>query len=494
MMLPLLLAAAVGAAAAPAPGVLRVCDDVIAPITLDPLREFSEKNHTIVQQIFDGLVRFDPAGRIEPALAVSWTRVDSLTTEFKLRSGVRFHDGEPFDAEAVRFSLERFSDPKGGFPGAGFLNSVERVEVVDRLTVRVHTRYQDGILLNRLAGLVTIVPPKAYAERGADFARRPVGTGPFRFVRWDDGARIVLDANREYWGGAPKFDGLTFEFLPASRQVEGLLKGDVDVVTELPGTDTLRVMRSSRARVEKKETFYTIGGSVNVSSGPMSDVRVRQAVNYAIDKEALVRYDLLGNGRPLGSLTMGGEMGHDPEMQPYPYDPAKARELLRQAGYPSGVHLSAVVKAQGARAMQIIATELEKVGIHVDVHPTTDATVIQDIASRPWDFTFGGCPDPLAHTFFIQFLFLSSLSPYSVTRSPEFDRRLDQMISTLDPDAQQRAGVELDRYVHDQALSVFTYQRLKTYGVSRRIHFVPSVTGMPYFSLSAPVPNENVAH
>lgn len=456
------------------------------PISLDPLREFSEKYYTIVQQLFDSLVRFDPEGRPEPALAESWRWVDPVTVEFKLREGVRFHNGEPFDAEAVRYSIEKFLDPKTAFPGAGLLGSIAGVTVVDPRTVRVVTKFPDGILINRLASLVPILPPKYIAERGsAHFGRNPVGTGAFRFARWEPGKEIVLEANKDWWlKGFPKLAGLTFKFLPVDKQVAGLLAGEVDVVTELPGTDTTRVMRGGKATVVKKESFYTVGASVNISSGPMASRAVRRAVNHAIDKDDLIRYDLLGNGKPLATLTMPGEAGHDPDLKPYEYDPEKARRLLKMAGYPDGLRLSVVVKAQGERTMRIIAKHLEKVGIRLDIALTTDATVIKDIQSRGWDFTFGGCPDPLAHSFFIQFIFLSSVSPYSIHRNPAYDALLQAMSGALDATEQQKAGRALDRFIHEEALGVFTYQRIKTYGVANGVRFVPSVTGMPHFFLS----------
>ena len=295
-----------------------------------------------------------------------------------------------------------------------------------------------------------------------------MGTGAFRFERWEPGKRLVLKANKDYWDkGRPRFDTLSFLFMPVEKQVEGLLRGDVDIVTELPGTATLKVMRSGRARIVKKESFYTVGGSINSSTGPLVDVRVRRALNHAIDREALVRYDLLGNGKPLATLSMSGEVGHDPGLRPYAYDPAKARRLLKEAGYPDGLRLTAVVNV-------------------VEQVPTTDATVIKDIQSRPWDFTFGGCPDPLAHSFFVQFIFLSSLSPYSIQRNPAYDALMQKMVSILAPAQQHLAGMEMDRFVHDQALSLFTYQRIRTYGVGNDVVFVPSVTGMPDFSLSHP--------
>lgn len=482
--LPLLLLAAPAIAAPPSAenGVLRVCDDVIAPISLDPLKEFSEKNHTIIQQIFDGLVRFDADGKIEPALAVSWSRPDPLTIEFKLRGGVRFHDGEPMDAEAVRYSLERFSDPKGGFPGAGFINSIDKIEIVDPLTLRVRTKYPDGIFLYRLAGLVTILPPD-FSKRhpGADFDTHPVGTGAFKFVKWDKD-QIVLERNADYWlKGFPRLKSLVFRFVPANEQVGMLLKGDLDIVTELPGTETMKVMNSGLARVIKRESFYTQASSLRTDGGPLADKRVREALNYAINKEELIRYDLLGNGKAISGMSLPGEIGHDPALTPYPYDLARAKKLLAESGFEHGFELSALVKVQGMRTMKILAAQLAKIGVKIDITPTTDARAVFDMQKKKWDWIFAGCPDPMSHSFFIQSIFLSSLSPFSVTHDPRYDELLAKMVTAVDPDEQQARGAELDDYIHDQALSVFTYQRLKTYGVRNGVEFAPSITGMPYF-------------
>ncbi len=487
--LAVLAVVALGASSARASSrILRVCDDPTEPPTLNPLGEFSEKAHTIAQQVFGGLVQFDPDGRLEPDLATAWRWVDDRTIEFKLRSGVRFHDGEPFDAESVRFTIEKYIDPKTGFPGAGMLDSIAGAEIVDPMTVRIKTKYPDGILIHRLAGVVRMIPPRYVAEKGMDyFSRHPVGTGAFRFSSWEPGKAIHFRANQGYWRkGFPQFDGITFLFLPPDKQLEGLLKGRVDVVTELPGTATTAVMKSGAAKIIKKESFYTVGASINVSSSPLADKRLRQAINYAINKADLVRYDLLGNGIPLASLTMEGETGHDSDLRPYPYNPEKARRLLREAGYSRGLTLKVLAKDQGVRAMRIVARQLERIGIHLATSKTTDATIIRDIKRGGWDFAFGGCPDPLAHSFFVQFIFLSSFSPYSIQKNPMFDRLMAKMTSTLDPGEQDRAGRELDRYVHDEALSFFTYQRIKTYGVAKGVHFVPYKTGMPYFYRTFP--------
>jgi peptide/nickel transport system substrate-binding protein len=312
---------------AAAHGRLVVCDDVHDPLTLDPQKQFSEKNAALCQQMFEGLVQFDPDGRIVPALAVSWERLDPLRVRFHLRKGVVFHDGEAFDAGAVKYSIERYLDPATHFPARAFVDSIAGAEVIDADTVVLATKYPDSLLLNRLAAIVLIVPPQ-YLRRVGDeaFARSPVGTGPFRFVSWEEGRAVVMEAFDRYWMPAfPRTKTLVFRFVPEAQQVRELLAGRIDLLTELPGTATLAVTRNPRTRILKKESLFTVCASLNVSSGPLRDVRVRQAMNYAIDKTALIRYDLLGNGRPLASLSMEGETGHDPDLRPYAFDPAKAR-------------------------------------------------------------------------------------------------------------------------------------------------------------------------
>lgn len=463
---------------------LVVCDDVSDPLTLDPHRQFSQKNHTLLSQIFEGLVRFDPEGRITPALAVSWERLDPLTVRFHLRDGVRFHDGEPFDAQAVRFTISRYLDPATGFPAVAYVASIASATVVDPLTVDIHTRYPDGLLLNRLAGFVLVVPPAHLAKKGPRALEdQPVGTGPFVFVRWDRGREIVLAANEAYWRpGAPKVRELKFRFLPPERQVQDLLEGKADIVTELPGTYTRKVAGNPRTAVIKKEAFYTVAATLNISSGPLSDLRVRQALNYAIDRDDLIRYDLLGNGRALAGISMAGEEGHDKTLKPYRYDPAMARRLLKDSGLPGPVRLKALVYVQGERAARILSRQLAKVGVEMDVGSVmTDADAIRSIQAGGWDLAIGGIPDPMAHSYFLQSLLLYSRSPYSLHRDPDFDRELEAMVLALDPAEREAKARALDRRIHEQALGLFTYQRVKTYGVSRRVRFTPSVTGMPYF-------------
>lgn len=460
---------------------LVVCDDVSDPATLDPQKQFSEKNHTLLQQIFEGLVRFDPDGKIEPALAESWERIDPLRVRFFLRKGVKFHNGENFTAESVRYTIERYLNPNTGFPALGFISSLSHAEVVDDHTVDIVTFFPDGLLLNRLAGFVLVVPPSFNSKTGENTIDDiPNGTGAFRFVSWEKGKRIILKANTSYWDPQyPKISGLEFRFLPLEDQIQGLFNGKIDVVTELPGTRTTETME--KAFVIKKDTFYTVASSLNLTDGPLADKRVRQALNFAINREEIIRYDLLGNGTPLATMTMPGEEGHDPTLKPYEFSVDKARDLLKISGYPSGFVLNALVKEQAIRTAKIVKKQLEAIGVDLNIRVTTDSSILVDSKNKKWDMIMAACPDPMSHSFFIQSIVLYSKSPYALSQNKKFDLLLEDMAQTLDREQRKQKAVIIDKLIYNEALSLFTFQRLKTYGVSRKIRFSPPVTGMPHF-------------
>jgi peptide/nickel transport system substrate-binding protein len=464
---------------------LVVCDGTGQPPTLDPHREFTEKTHTIVQQIFDGLVQFNPDGKIEPALAKRWQRMGPKRMRFHLRKGVTFHNGEPFNAQAVKFSLQRYRSPQIDFPAIGFLGSIAEVKIIDNHTVDIVTRYPDGLLLDRLAAFVWIVPPEYVKQNGQDILKRqPVGTGAFEFQSWKPGDKIVLTANEHYWQeGLPHLDRLVFRFVPADKQVDLLLKGEVDLVTELPGTMTTRVEGYPDTRVLKERTFWTVGATMRMRNGPLADIRVRKALNYAIDREALIRYDVRGNGAIIASLTMDGQEGHNATLDAYPHDPGKARKLLEQAGVKLPLELRTLVREQAERTARILAAQLEKIGVKLSIDAVASDAKAMKLLAEPakWDLAIASVPDPMAHPYFSHSLLLFSKSPFSLYQSRKFDRRLLQMVRTLDRSQRRARMRKIDAYVHEKALSLFTYQKIKTYGVQANVQFTPYVTGMPYF-------------
>lgn len=478
------VALAAGAAPSAPEKTLVVCDDVTDPMTLDPQKEFSEKNHTIIQQIFEGLVRFDASGAVRPALATSWTRLDDKTVRFHLRRGVVFQNGEPFDAESVRFSVRRYLDPATGFPALGFIDSLDRVEAVDAHTVDVVTKFPDGLLLNRLAGFLVMVPPKYYGTQPEAVLReQPVGSGPFRFSAWKRGESLVLEAYRGYWNPAlPRLDRLVFRFVPAESQVAELLAGRIDLLTSLPGTRTLEVQKNPKTTVLKRPTYYTVAANFNTGRKPLSDPLVREALNLAVDRTALVRYDVFGNGSPVGTLSLPGEFGRDETVPLYPHDPPRARRLLREAGYPDGFTLKALLKLNAERTGRILAKQLSEAGVRLEFTVFKDSEMFEYFRDKSrWDLALYDCPDPMHHAFFIRSIFLAGASPFSLAADAGVDERMGRLVTALEPEAQASVSRELDRYIRERHLALPTYQRNRTYGLRRGVDFEPYVSGMPYF-------------
>ncbi len=466
-----------------AEGVLRICDDAKDLMTLDPHRQFSEKNHTIVQQIFDGLVRFNPEGEIEPALATRWHRVSDTVMRFELRRNVRFHNGEPFDAESVRFSINRYLNPKTGFPALGYIQTIKRVDIIDPHTIDIVTHAPDGLLLNRLAGFILIVPKDYYSKHSPDHLKRnPVGTGAFRFTRWETGKRLELRRNAGYWvAGLPAIDTLLFEFIPYSKQVDALLSGELDILTDVPGTRTLEVERNSSTRIIKKPALYTLAANFNTKHPPLDDLRVRKAINLAVNLDDLIRYDILGNGIPIGTLSLPGEPGNDPSINPYAYDLKEAKRLMKISGHGKGFSLRTLLKVNAERTGRILAKQLSKIGIKLDFTLVTDAELFTFLKERDrWDMAVYSCPDPMHHAHFIRSIFLDGKSPFSLASEPGIDSRIAAIESTIDEVKRDQLSRELDRLIHDQYWALPTYQRLGVIGLKDGVEFIPYKSGMPY--------------
>lgn len=462
-----------------------VCGDATQPANLDPQRQFADRSHTLMQQMFEGLVRFSPEGKLEPALAVSWTRLDPLSMSFELRRGVHFHDGEPFDASAVKFSLERYLDPRTGFPGRAFLEPIRSAEVLAPDRVVIHTSRPDGLLLYRLAAFVLIVPPGYVRRVGTEaFGRAPVGTGPFRFKSWQPSS-ITMEANPGYWeSGFPRVKALEFRWLDADARRAALLSGEVDVVPDLPGTWSLEVTRNPRTSVVKAASWVTYLGTLSTVGSVLAARDLRLALNLAIDRESLIRYSSKGNGHPLATSSMPGEFGRNPSLKPYPYDPERARRIIRGFG-PAGIKLRILVKDTAQQVMGIIASQWEQVGVHVDQVITSDATMFADLARGGWDGFFAQNPNPMAHMSFAPGIGVYSRGPFALVRDAKFDAAYEEMVSTLDSGKQEQLCFALDAMLHEQVFNVVTFQQIRTCGVSRRVNFVPSVTGMDHFKYSA---------
>jgi peptide/nickel transport system substrate-binding protein len=277
--------------------------------------------------VYETLMTRSADGKLTAGLAAAEPRlVDPRTWEIKLRPGVKFHNGEPFDAEAVVASVKRIIDPAFKSEQISFFATVKDAAKVDDLTVRIVTDGPDPILPARLYWM-KMVPPRH--AKDPKFAELPVGTGPYKFVRWSRGQSVVLEANPDYWGPQPAIRKVTYRFVSdAGTRVAGLMAGEFDLITNLLPEFTKKVPQA--IHILGLEHPIVI---LNADGGATKDVRVRQALNYAVDKKALAEGLFEGFAQVAqGQLLSPSFFGFNPAVGPYPYDPAKAKALLKEAG------------------------------------------------------------------------------------------------------------------------------------------------------------------
>lgn len=351
---------------------------------LDPADITDAESSTITENLFDGLVRFKPlATTLEPALAERWEVADGgRTYTFHLRHGVRFHDGTPCDAAAVKLSFDRQSHPQAGqvfeYWANFFAPVVDRVETLDGYTVRVRLKTPDATFLTNLAiSTMAIVSPASIRRWGVDVARHPVGTGPFEFVTWVPGERIVLKANDQYWAGRPYLDKLIFKPVPEnSVRLLELEVGEIQGMDGLNPDDVGRVETNPELALLSQPGMNVGYLTMNNLKPPFTDARVRRAIALGINKQALVNAFFAGG--KLGEAAINPLpptiWGYNRALKDLPYDPAQARSLLAQAGFPNGFDMELwslpVVRPympQGQRTAEAIQADLAQIGVRVQL-------------------------------------------------------------------------------------------------------------------------------
>lgn len=327
--------------------------------TMDPHFVAAQPNLTVQHHVFEPLVHVDERGRPVPKLA-TWRNPDSLTWEFKLRKGVRFHDGSELTAEDVVFSLERpytITGSPGGF--VTYVRPIVAKQIVDRYTVRLKTATPYGALVQDLAELLIVSRRAAARATAEDFdsGRATIGTGPYRLVRFARGDRVELVRHEAYWGPQPPWDKVTLRILPSDPvRTAALLSGQVDAIEHVPPADLARLRAHRGFRIEQAVSWRTILLHLDqtrerppgvasrdgrpLERNPFRDLRVRRALSQAIDRKAIAERVMEGLALPAATVVSPSVFGHEPAVTPEPYDPEGARKLLAEAGYPEGFALT----------------------------------------------------------------------------------------------------------------------------------------------------------
>jgi peptide/nickel transport system substrate-binding protein len=336
------LLAGAGQVAAQTPPNVLVVGQIAEPKSLDPHTVTATNDFRILVNIYDGLVRFkDGTLEVEPALAESWDiSEDGKTYTFKLREGVKFHDGSDFNAEAVKFNFDRMLKEDhpfyatGPFPLSFNFGSVDSVNVIDPLTVEFKLKEAFAPFLSNLAyptGL--IVSPASVEQHGKDYGRNPSGTGPFKFVEWQSNQRVVIEANPDYWGGAAGLEAVVFRpITDANTRVAEMMAGGIDVMVEVPPDNLATFKQDAAFTVAEQAGPHVWFGILNTKSGPFADKRVRQAANYAVNKQTLVDNVLQGTATVAAGPIPPAFNWVESSVSPYAHDPEKAKALLAEAG------------------------------------------------------------------------------------------------------------------------------------------------------------------
>ena len=346
-------------------------------------------NINIAWHVFDALTHVDEDARLIPGLAVSWRAIDATTWEFKLRRGVRFHDGAELTAEDVAFSIERtFQVPNGQF--RTFTQRIVGKEILDAHTLRLKTATPYAMVPYDLNS-VFIVSRKAAARAGPedfDSGKAMIGTGPFRFLRFARGDRVELARNDGYWGAKPAWEKVTFRIVPTDpARLAGLLSGELDAIEQVPTADLPRIRRDARLQTAQKVSWRTIFFYLDqyrdrapgladktgkpLARNPFRDLRVRQALSKAIHRQAIAERLMDGAALPASNLVSPPVFGYAPDLKPEPYDPEGAKRLLAEAGYPQG--FSMTLSATNNRYVndeqiaQSVAQMLARVGVRARV-------------------------------------------------------------------------------------------------------------------------------
>ena len=450
--------------------------------SLDMHKATGTTTASVCFNMYDSLTRADANGVVQPLLAKSWENIDDYTWQFKLEEDIKFHNGEEFNAETVKFNVERILNPEFNSILRGDFSRIDRIDVVDEYTVNIVTKDIFPSLPLRITYLA--MEPAKYIQDVGDeqFALKPIGTGPYKFVEMVSGSHVILERNDEYWNSKPVIERLTFKIVPEeSTRMLALETGEADIVIGIPPSQVARINSKDEVTAIYKEANRIIYLGLNQipEDSPMKDINVRQALNYGINREEIISVILEGiGGTPVATLSLPQWTGYDSSIEPYPYDPDKAKSLLSDAGYANGLELSLSVVPGAFPAnkeiAEAIAGQLSKIGVNCTVVTNEALAQRELIASKKIDLLhLSGLGGPYAENSQTLRILLCSGERFSVTDSPEFDAKFAAASSIMDPKEASTAWSEIQQITKEQALAVPLYQLNSIYGINKRIDWVP---------------------
>lgn len=448
----------------------------IDPETLNPTKVARTQSRNVYATMFDALIHRDPELVLQPALAESWGWVTDTSLELKLRSGVKFHDGSDFTGDDVKYTIEQAMLPESAH--AGNLERISSIEVPDPLSVTITTSEADPLLIGRITDIIYIIPAAYHQEVGDEgFEQNPVGTGPFVFSEWVKGDHVTVTANPDYWDGPPAIQTVVIRSIPeATTRVSTVQSGGADLGIYVPVALVPPLQEDSSVELLIGSSPDAIYLGMAVTNEILADQRVRQAINHAIDVSAIATRLGGEDAVVIGGYILPGMIGYDPALEPYPYDPELARELLAEAGYADGFEV--VFDVPDGRVPSpndtaaIVASYLLEVGITANIQLHAFDEFADYLYQRNgkaltglWYFHGKSStldPDDLVGASF----HTGGRWNWGGVNNPDLDVMLDQAYAETDEEQRAALYTEIDQVIKEQAYYVPLYQLVAYYVVN----------------------------
>jgi peptide/nickel transport system substrate-binding protein len=456
--------------------------------TLDPHMHSSRLAHIADWHLYDTLMDRDPKTyKPSPGLASSLKNLNPTTWELKLRTGVKFHNGEPFNAEAVKFTIDRVLDPATKSVTRGNFTWIKEVKVVDENTVQLITAKPFPAAPEFLT-LAYIVPPKYLKSVGdEEFSRKPVGTGPYKFVEWKKAEHLIVEANEAYWRdspkGMPKIKTIVFRTIPeTTTQIAELLSGGVDIIRNVPPDQIAVVKDSPNARISATKILRVnsllLDNAGRASNTPLTNQKVREAIAYAINVDEMLKTILGGYAERTATGVNPLHFGFDGSIKPYPYDPERAKKLLAEAGYPNGFEITLNTYSGTITSMDQMADAvtgyLAKVGIKVKRRHIEDVGMwttsgkegkLEGIQYYSWG------SNSIFDADAILYALTYSKEPLSYTKDVALDQLLDEGRTQIDPKKRQEAYAKAQKLIHEKFYWIPINVQYTIEGVNKKLNY-----------------------
>ena len=451
----------------------------------DPPNSVLRESIILGYNVFDHLAARDlKTGKVGPSLAVSWKNLDDTTWEVKLRKGVKFHDGSPFTARDVKATFDRVLNPENKLTARGNHAKIKSVEVVDDLTARFKTDGPYPLFVERLTAQV-MQSEKVIKEKGHEWMQdNPVGTGPYKLVRWQKKQEHLLVRNEDYWGAKPAYKYVRVRIIPEqATQIAELISGGVDIIKAVPPDQMDVINKSGVARTTTSPILRTamiqLDQSGRAGANPFQDRRVRLAANLAVDIDSIIKHVLNGLGDRVATTVNPMAFGFDPGLKPYKQDLAQAKKLLADAGFPNGFEVGflrgqPVVEPGVIQTSDAIVADLVKVGIRTkarmigETGPFTN--MVRDSKADPmfeWSWGYYSIFDADAIFYDV----MTCNQPYSYYCNKEFDDLVIQGRSTLDTKRRADIYAKAQKLVYEDAAYLFKWGLRGVWGVSNRVEY-----------------------